>query len=150
MDAFGRFNIAQEVARQKGEGDLNPIEFGLLPSDALPQLSGGRKAPTERMYRGGPVMAFKDGGNVDEKDFKKKTGKINGPGTEVSDDIPAMLSDGEFVFNAQSVRGAGAFDMKKGKNGIMTLTATNEEDRDRGTKLMYDMMNLFKNYARAS
>jgi hypothetical protein len=150
MDAFGRFNIAQEVARQKGEGDLNPIEFGLLPSDTLPQLSGGRKAPTEQMYRGGPVMAFKDGGNVDEKDFQKKTGKINGPGTEVSDDIPAMLSDGEFVFNAQSVRGAGAFDMKKGKNGIMTLTATNEEDRDRGTKLMYDMMNLFKNYARAS
>jgi len=31
---------------------------------------------------------------------------VEGPGTERSDDIPAMLSDGEFVMNAKSVRGA--------------------------------------------
>jgi hypothetical protein len=31
---------------------------------------------------------------------------VEGPGTERSDDIPAMLSDGEFVLNARSVRGA--------------------------------------------
>ena len=31
---------------------------------------------------------------------------VEGPGTERSDEIPAMLSDGEFVMNARSVRGA--------------------------------------------
>ena len=31
---------------------------------------------------------------------------VEGPGTERSDDIPAMLSDGEFVWNARAVRGA--------------------------------------------
>ena len=31
---------------------------------------------------------------------------VEGAGTERSDEIPAMLSDGEFVMNARSVRGA--------------------------------------------
>ena len=31
---------------------------------------------------------------------------VQGPGTERSDDIPAMLSDGEFVINSRAVRGA--------------------------------------------
>lgn len=31
---------------------------------------------------------------------------VEGPGTEKSDDIPAMLSDGEFVINSRAVRGA--------------------------------------------
>ncbi len=39
--------------------------------------------------------------------FPRKTGKIDGPGTGTSDSIPAMLSDGEFVFTAKAVRGAG-------------------------------------------
>ena len=34
-------------------------------------------------------------------------GAIEGPGTETSDSIPAMLSDGEFVMNAKAVKGAG-------------------------------------------
>tara|TARA_R110002096_G_scaffold279704_1_gene473933 strand:- start:90 stop:434 length:345 start_codon:yes stop_codon:yes gene_type:complete len=49
--------------------------------------------------------------------FPKKTGMINGPGTGTSDDIPAMLSNGEFVFTAKAVKNAG------------------------GAKPMYDMMN---------
>jgi len=34
-------------------------------------------------------------------------GAVNGPGTGTSDDIPAMLSDGEFVMTAKAVDGAG-------------------------------------------
>ena len=74
------------------------------------------------------------------------TGDINGVGTEVSDDIPAMLSDGEFVMTGRAVRGAGAFDMKN-KNGVLTLTPSKEEDRDRGTDLMYEMMDVFSGRA---
>ena len=42
-----------------------------------------------------------------ETNFPRKNGQIAGPGTERSDDIPAMLSDGEFVVNAKAVRGIG-------------------------------------------
>lgn len=58
--------------------------------------------------------------------FPRRNGAIAGPGTETSDDIPAMLSDGEFVMTAQAVRGAG--------NG----------NREAGIRRMYDMMNGFE------
>jgi hypothetical protein len=48
------------------------------------------------------------------KDFPRKNGAINGPGTGTSDDIPAMLSDGEFVFTAKSVRNMGGGSRRKG------------------------------------
>ena len=104
------------------------------------------------MMAGGMVMpmAYAKGGNVAAEEFKRMNGEIDGPGTETSDDIPAMLSDGEFVMKSQAVRGAGAFDMTKKKGGIVELRPTREEDRERGTKLMYDMMDLFAGKAKAS
>jgi hypothetical protein len=62
-------------------------------------------------------------------DFPKKDGMINGPGNGQSDDIPAMLSDGEFVFTKQAVMAAG--------NG----------NREQGTKKMYEMMNSLEDKA---
>jgi hypothetical protein len=48
---------------------------------------------------------FKDGGDVKNgrADYRPG-GDVRGPGTETSDDIPAWLSDGEFVNNAESVK----------------------------------------------
>jgi hypothetical protein len=48
------------------------------------------------------------------EDFPRKNGHISGPGTGTSDDIPAMLSDGEFVFTAQAVRNMGGGSRRKG------------------------------------
>jgi hypothetical protein len=48
------------------------------------------------------------------ENFPRKNGAINGPGTGTSDDIPAMLSDGEFVFTAKSVRNMGGGSRRKG------------------------------------
>jgi hypothetical protein len=48
------------------------------------------------------------------ENFPRKNGAINGPGTGTSDDIPAMLSDGEFVFTAKSVRNIGGGSRRKG------------------------------------
>lgn len=56
----------------------------------------------------------------------KSGGHIVGPGTGTSDDIPAMLSDGEFVMTAKAVLGAG--------NG----------DRKKGARKMYQMMRQFE------
>jgi hypothetical protein len=132
-------------------------------------LSGGRKRPErdedirytsadrlnqapQVMMNGGMVMPMRyaEGGGVEMEEFKAMDGKINGPGTETSDDIPAMLSDGEFVMKAQAVRGAGAFDLSKGDGGIITLKPNGKESRERGTQIMYQMMDMFSNQARAS
>ena len=75
------------------------------------------------MAKGGGEMAVT---NLDVSKFPRRTGRINGPGTETSDSIPAMLSDGEFVMNARAVRGAG--------NG----------SREAGVRKMYDMMRNFE------
>ena len=68
--------------------------------------------------------------------FPRKTGQIDGPGTEKSDDIPAMLSDGEFVMTAKAVRGLGALN---GANKDDKL-----EQRRKGAKMMYEMMEKFE------
>ena len=128
-----------------GQEQPNPVEFGLLPE--LPELSGGK--PIQQAAYGGPVMAFAEGGNVAMEDFQRMTRDINGAGTETSDDIPAMLSDGEFVMTARSVRGAGAFDMNN-EGGIITLVPSMSEDRDRGTELMNQMMDMFSSQATPS
>jgi hypothetical protein len=54
------------------------------------------------------------GGDAQMTNFPRKNGPINGPGTGTSDDIPAMLSDGEFVFTAKAVRNAGGGSRRKG------------------------------------
>ncbi len=54
------------------------------------------------------------GGDAKMTHFPRRNGPISGPGTGTSDDIPAMLSDGEFVFTAKAVRNAGGGSRRKG------------------------------------
>ena len=72
-------------------------------------------------------LNFADGGSTN---FPRKNGQISGPGTERSDDIPAMLSDGEFVVNAKAVRGIGSL-MGSGK------PKSKAEQRREGARAMY-------------
>ena len=148
MGPTGRYNIEAEIARRMGTQAPNPVEFGLLPRGTIPTLSGGQ--PMEAAM-GGAVypMAYAEGGDVAMEDFERMNGQIDGPGTETSDDIPAMLSDGEFVMTGAAVRGAGGFEMQN-QGGILTLTPTGTPDRERGTNMMYEMMDLFGSYANAN
>jgi len=83
-------------------------------------------APTPFGMNTGGIADLAGGG------YPRRTGQIDGPGTETSDSIPAMLSDGEFVMTARAVRGAG--------NG----------SRREGAKKMYALMHrLEKNAARS-
>ena len=230
MDATGRYNLEAEMARRMGQQAPNPTEFGLLPANTFPQLSGGQRLsqafnneePQEQVMAaamGGEVMNYQDGGsaqypnkgleslakvapeavramgynmggqammpmnynmggqammpmnynmggqammpmnynmggrammpmayaeggNVAMEDFNRMNGQINGEGTETSDDIPAMLSDGEFVMTGQAVRGAGSYKMKN-DSGIVTLTPNGAPNRDSGTEMMYQLMEAF-------
>ena len=159
MDAGGRFNIEAEIARRMGRAAPNPVEFGLQPR--FPTLSGGQAGPrreavtspyVQQAAMGGAIMpmAYAEGGDVAMEDFQRMNGDIDGPGTETSDDIPAMLSDGEFVMTGQAVRGAGSFELNEEPNGILTLVPSGSESRDRGTQLMYQMMDVFGRYANAT
>ena len=69
-----------------------------------------------QMYR--PYGAATGGST---SDFPRKNGAINGPGTGTSDDIPAMLSDGEFVFTAKAVRNMGNGSRRKGAKKMYAL-----------------------------
>ena len=52
----------------------------------------------------GGIIGLTKGGNPD---YPRKQGMINGPGGPKDDMIPAMLSNGEFVFTAKAVDKAG-------------------------------------------
>ena len=65
---------------------------------------------------------MKTGGIADlPTKFPRKNGPINGPGTGTSDDIPAMLSDGEFVFTAKAVRNIGGGSRRLGAKRMYTM-----------------------------
>jgi hypothetical protein len=172
MSPTGRYNIEAEIARRMGQQRPNPVEFGLLPEGTLPVLSGGQ--PRQAAYGGavedltggmarglrygGGIMAFaqggavamQEGGEMDPGSFPRMDGDINGPGTEQSDDIPAMLSDGEFVMTARAVRGAGSYEMQTEPGGIINLVPSLEEDRERGMDVMYKVMDTFSGQANPS
>jgi hypothetical protein len=67
-----------------------------------------------------------------EGGYPRRNGQISGPGTEKSDSIPAMLSDGEFVLTAKAVRGADP---------------TGKGSRRAGAKQMYKLMHQLEKNA---
>jgi len=113
--------------------EQNPYTYELgpgtmrLPSTYTIQDVSSQYTPIKTpVYQPAPLDVAQ-GGEIDN--FPRMNGPIEGPGTETSDDIPAMLSDGEFVFTAKAVRGAG--------NG----------SRQNGMKNMYDLMSKFERMA---
>jgi hypothetical protein len=86
-------------------------------------------------------MGFNMGGMA-ELDMREG-GESEGPGTGTSDDIPAMLSDGEFVMTAKATKGAGAFGVNKTKSGI-ELIKGGSPSRKKGVENMRELMNIFE------
>ncbi len=64
--------------------------------------------------------------------YPRRTGQIDGPGTEKSDSIPAMLSDGEFVMTARAVRGMGKGSRRDGAKKMYALMHQLEKNASRG------------------
>tara|TARA_B100001059_G_scaffold235780_1_gene282784 strand:+ start:1089 stop:2579 length:1491 start_codon:yes stop_codon:yes gene_type:complete len=64
----------------------------------------GKMAPPRRVAG---VEYAADGMLIDGQFFPEEDKLVSGPGGEREDKIPAMLSDGEFVVNARTVRGLG-------------------------------------------
>lgn len=111
------------IAAGKGLGAFDPAEVD--QAQAYGGLTGGGLlGQNPGMYRPGvPSRGYAQGGGISNLEaFPRRNGGISGPGTPTSDDIPAMLSDGEFVMTEAAVRGMG--------NG----------NRQRGIQNMYQVM----------
>ena len=121
-DERGTMDIEKVYGTQSPFKDLRTADRH--PNKLVPYGSSGNPYG---FFQGG-IIGLAQGG-----DFPRKNGPIAGPGTETSDEIPAMLSDGEFVVNAKTVRGLGS---KLGGQG-------REDERDRGSKYLYDMQNKY-------
>jgi len=91
----------------------------MYPSLAPPQF------PIRYAAQGG-IAGLAAGG------YPRRTGQISGPGTEKSDSIPAMLSDGEFVMTASAVRGAGKGSRREGAKKMYKLMHQLEKNSERG------------------
>ena len=134
----------RQILLEPNPNDINeamPLPNYTPPTGMLPQL---QQIPA---YNQGGAVYRSEGGDMDGELFIRMTGDINGEGTEISDDIPAMLSDGEFVMTGRAVRGAGSFDMNN-SDGIITLTPMAGENKEKGIDMMYKMMDLFSEFAR--
>ena len=118
-DVYGTMDPLRDLD-DAGMGGVNLVPF----SQYGPNL--------QQRAMGGEINGLKQIG-LNEGGFPRKNGKIAGPGTETSDDIPAMLSDGEFVINAKTVRGLGRAMGGKGT----------KESRDRGSKFLYSLQNKY-------
>jgi hypothetical protein len=74
-----------------------------------------------------------------ETAYPRMNGAIAGVGSETSDDIPAMLSDGEFVTNAEALRGIGL------------LAGANKQDKEEqrmvGARKMYEQQREAQKFA---
>ena len=115
----------------------SPQIYGTTPGGAATQYYSpgymGYGLPTRQYYRpqimfGQPQYryGFAEGGIASlakggSTNFPRKTGPINGPGTGTSDSIPAMLSDGEFVFTAKAVRNMGKGSRRLGAKRMYAL-----------------------------
>jgi len=104
----------------------NPQTYGLSyggtrSSYALNPYDYMYSTPTMKAATGGvaSLEQYRQGGQP--SNFPRKNGPINGPGTGTSDSIPAMLSDGEFVFTAKAVRGAGGGSRRAGAKRMYAL-----------------------------
>ena len=154
MDLIGFDNI----------GDDNPLLAGAKFASTALSLSGA--LPTSRIRRrlnpdagilSDPIKdkvlaerkeiyGYAEGGFMDEQELDLRMGGPSiGPGTGTSDDIPAMLSDGEFVMTSSANNGLGGFKITKTETGI-ELIPNGAPDRQKGAKNMDKLMKTFEKF----
>lgn len=109
--------------------------YTLPPIGAAPPMQMFQPYNTANMYTNlmAPVSRAQGGvASLAQGGYPRRTGQISGPGTETSDSIPAMLSDGEFVMTAKAVRAAGKGDRRAGAKKMYALMHQLERNASRG------------------
>ena len=144
------YGKAVKDAAKKTEGGLTDIRQSIRPDlNPAPVFAGFDLGVRKAAKFGGPIgfrPQFNRGGLAAIGDLDmRQGGESVGPGTGTSDDIPAMLSDGEFVMTASANNGAGGFQFNKTKKGI-ELIAASQPNRKNGVSVMNKLMDAFEQY----
>ena len=113
---------------------LNP-ELGIGSNPILEKVLADRKK----------MFGYAEGGLMDNELDLRLGGPSIGPGTGTSDDIPAMLSDGEFVMTSAANNGLGGFKITKSETGI-EIMPSGKPDRQKGARNMDRLMKMFEQY----
>ncbi len=120
FSAAGGFDVPEEEEIDRGPTgeelyDADPEAYGYMDPRTY---ASTYNAPNTYSNVYVPTLFAAGGG---EASFPRRMGAISGPGTGTSDDVPAMLSDGEFVMTADAVRGAGGGSRQKGMNNMYAM-----------------------------
>ena len=120
---IAKLNMGGDALKMGGTGGMGGMPFnpnnkisGMIPALAKGGESTGVPGLSANMSSNQMMNKIEDNPGITAF-FPPKMGMISGPGGPKDDKIPAMLSDGEFVFTAKAVDNAG------------------------GPKAMYNMMN---------
>jgi len=135
MALAGLYGKAVKSDFEKKQGGLKDIRQSIRP-DLMP-------APTFQGFDLGIRKQAAMGG-LQELDMRMGGPSI-GPGTGTSDDIPAMLSDGEFVMTSAANNGLGGFKVTKTETGI-ELIPSGKPNRQKGAKNMDKLMKTFEQF----
>jgi hypothetical protein len=113
--------IAMIVTMLKKGADMSTISSIVgIPQEQIQMIVSKIQQGIQKKAPGG-IAGFKRGG-IPEIDYRDKGGFVPPIGKkEREDDIPAMLSNNEFVFTANAVRNAGGGSVKEGAKKMYAL-----------------------------
>tara|TARA_R100000544_G_C2226271_1_gene60941 strand:+ start:2113 stop:3171 length:1059 start_codon:yes stop_codon:yes gene_type:complete len=129
----GLYGLATKKAAEREQYGVQDVRDAFRPDLRQNNTSYGVGGFDVGYAEGGEVLDMRNGG------------ESIGPGTGTSDDIPAMLSDGEFVMTAAANKGIGGFKLTKSKDSI-ELIPTSKPSRKVGASNMMDLMKTFEQY----
>jgi len=118
--------VPTETGETRFELDPNKYLVANLTGQSVSPASPRVGTAYDLVPSTGSLLTGAHGGMVE---FPRRKMLVEGPGTETSDDIPAMLSDGEFVINSRAVKGADP---------------TGQGNRYAGAQNLYNMMRNFE------
>lgn len=107
-------------------GGIFELDNEITPDEITRLQNAANVGKPPALMNMGGIAGLKQGG------YPRRTGQISGPGTETSDSIPAMLSDGEFVMTARAVRGMGKGSRREGARKMYALMHQLERNAARG------------------
>ena len=113
--------VAMIVTMLKKGADMSTISSMVgIPEQQVQMIVSKIQQGIQQKAPGG-IAGFKKGG-IPEIDYRDKGGFVPPIGKkEREDDIPAMLSNNEFVFTADAVRNAGGGSVKEGAKKMYAL-----------------------------
>ncbi len=110
--ALGGFGASANIMSQGYGNELSGWNAGQQQTAGMLQGIGGIAGMAMGIKHGGAIVKYAHGGaaidpNVIEGEFTDITAQVDGPGGPMDDEVPAMLSDGEYVIPADVVRAKG-------------------------------------------